>query len=64
MYGNRNNLVTENHMKPPKAMLLPQVILKITIWKLQIQFNISYVILRLLVGHSYVSRLFSFATSM
>ena len=31
-------------------MLLPQVILKITIWKLQIQFNISYVILRSLVG--------------
>ena len=30
-YGNRNNLVTKNHLQLPKAMFKPQIIFKITI---------------------------------
>ena len=72
--------MTKNLLHHHKAMFLTQIILKITIWKLQIvvQFNISYVIHMsivctrmsfvchscVLVCHSYVTRMYSYVIRM
>ena len=79
-YENGNNLVNKNLLHQHKAMFSTQIILKITIWKLQIvvQFNISYVIRMsivctrmsfvchsyVLVCHSYVTCMYSYVIRM
>ena len=35
-------VVARNHLQPPKTMFLPQIILKITIYKLQILYTVWY----------------------
>ena len=53
-------------MQPPKAMILPQIILKIRSdsTKSFIPFNVFYVILKSFVCNSYVNRMYSYATRM
>ena len=65
-YEDRNNTVTKNHLQPPRAMILPQTILKIRSdsSKSFIQFNISCVSLNSFVCNLYVIRMSLLCTRM
>ena len=60
-------LVAKNHLQPPKAIFLPQIILKFTVLKLQIlfvRFKISYLIRISFVSQSYVCAYHVYVTRM